>query len=434
MTENQVANSVKVESLSHDGRGIVHINNKILFLENALPDEEVTFSYIRRHSKFDEAKVIEVLHPSPNRVTPKCPHANICGGCSLQHLEHTKQIEYKTKTLQEQMKHCVGLDINPTPPIVGPTWNYRCRARLSAKYVQKKEKVLVGFHEKNGRYVADITECPILHETVSNKILALSELVANLSIYNQIPQIETACYDNITALIFRHLKSFSDKDIELLKDFGKEHKFQIYLQSGGIDTIKPLHQDTSSVLSYTLSKQNIEILFTPADFTQINPLINQQLVAHVLKLLDVQPNDKVLDLFCGIGNFTLPIATKCAEIIGVEGSANSIARATQNSTHNNIQNTQLYCEDLFKESLNNSWLGKYDKVLLDPPRIGAATICSQIKRFAAKKIVYVSCNYATLIRDTKELLNNGYQLEEICVADMFPHTKHMEVVASFGLK
>jgi 23S rRNA (uracil1939-C5)-methyltransferase len=434
MTNNQTLKKTHVESLSHDGRGIAHIDGKIVFLENALPNEQVVFAYVRRHNKFDEAKVVEILQPSPDRVIPKCPHFNICGGCSLQHLNHTKQIFFKTLAFQEQMKHFGNLDtLNILSSITGPIWNYRSRARLSVKYVQKKQKALVGFHEKNGRYVAEITQCPILHMKVSKKILALSNLVVEFSIYNQIPQIEIACGGDVTALLFRHLQKFSDKDIELLQKFGTEHDFQIYLQAGGMETIKLLATNKTPVsLSYKLTKQNIEMFFAPTDFTQINQEINQQMVAHVLALLDAQPTEKVLDLFCGIGNFTIPLATKCNHIIGIEGNKYAIVRAKQNAEYNTIKNTEFYCFDLTKELSAPLWAKQqYDKILLDPPRTGALEICTQIKKFGAKKIVYVSCNHATLARDAKELTNNGYKLQSVCVVDMFPHTSHIETIADF---
>jgi len=435
MINNQTLNKIHVESLSHDGRGIAHINGKIVFLENALPNEEVVFVYTRRHNKFDEAKVVEILQPSLDRVIPECPHFDICGGCSLQHLSHIKQISFKTLAFQEQMKHFGNLDaLNILSPITGPIWNYRSRARLSVKYVQKKQKVLVGFHEKNGRYVAEITQCPILHVAVSKKILDLSNLVAQFSIYNQIPQIEIICGDDVTVLLFRHLQKFSDKDLELLQKFGLEHNFQIYLQAGGIETIQPLASNQESVpLSYKLAKQNIEMFFAPTDFTQINQAINQQMVAHVLELLDMQSNEKILDLFCGIGNFTLPLANKCNQIVGVEGNKYAIVRAKQNAEHNNIKNAEFYCSDLTKELSTIPWAKQqYDKILLDPPRTGALEICTQIKKFGAKKIVYVSCNHATLARDTKELTNNGYKLQSARIVDMFPHTSHIETIADFS--
>lgn len=435
MSTDQISNKIHVESLSHDGRGIAHVDGKIVFLENALPDEEVSFTYVRRHNKFDEAKAIEIFNPSSDRVIPKCPHFNICGGCSLQHLAHTKQISYKTKIFKEQMAHFGSQDdINILPPIMGAIWHYRSRARFAVKYVQKKQKVLVGFHEKNGRYVAVTDECPILPIAISKKISKLSELVSQFSIYNQIPQIEVACGDNTTALLFRHLQKFSDKDLELLQKFGEEHNLQIYLQSGGMETVEPLiASKTSLPLSYKLQEQNIEMLFVPTDFTQINQSINQQMVTCVAELLETNPNENILDLFCGIGNFTLPLANRCNKIVGVEGNKNSIIRAKQNAIHNNISNAEFYCADLTKELTFSPWSERqYDKILLDPPRTGAKEICSGIKKFGAKKIIYISCNPTTLARDVKELINNDYKLQSARVVDMFPHTTHMEVIAEFS--
>lgn len=434
MNDPQALNKTHVESLSHDGRGIAHIEGKTVFLENALPDEEVSFIYTRKHNKFDEARVVEILKASPDRTLPQCPHFNICGGCNLQHLNHAKQLAYKTKILQEQMQHFGNLDsINISPPITGPIWGYRSRARLAVKYVQKKQKVLVGFHEKNGRYIAEITTCPILHPTVGEKIIPLSKLVDQLSIYNQIPQIEMACGNNVTALVFRHLQKFSAKDIDLLQKSKIEHGWQIYLQPGNTETMQPLTANYSLMpLNYKLVKQNIEILFAPINFTQINQNINQQMVTHITESLEIKPDDKILDLFCGIGNFTLPFATKGAKITGVEGNNNSIIRAKQNAQHNNIKTAEFYCTDLTKELATASWAQQqYNKILLDPPRTGAIEICSQIKKFRAKKIIYVSCNHATLARDTKELVSNGYKLQNAKVVDMFPHTKHIEIIAEF---
>jgi len=463
MTNVQNLQQTKIESLSHDGRGVAHIDGKATFIENALPGEEVTFAYTRRHNKFDEAKTVEILSASADRVKPECPHFGVCGGCGLQHIDHVKQIEFKINNLKEHFKHFGDIEnLNILPPILGPVWRYRSRARLSIKYVQKKQKVLVGFHEKNGRYIAEIDQCPILHETISNKILELGNLVSSLTIYQQIPQVEVACGDNITALLFRHLAPLSQQDLELLAKFGQEHNFQIYLQAGGIDTIKPLllphvrHVDcrvaksapcndeamqTEQVvttqehipLSYKFPNHNIEMLFALTDFTQINKAVNQKMVDLVTDLLDIKPEDQILDLFCGIGNFTLPIAKKCQQIVGVEGNNHAIIRAKQNAEHNKIANAEFYCADLTKDLAGEPWAGqKYTKILLDPPRTGAQEICAQIKKFGAKKIVYVSCNHATLARDTKDLTQSGYKLQNVRVVNMFPHTAHIETIAVFS--
>jgi len=433
--ENPPFEHTHIESLSHDGKGIAHINNKVIFLKNALPNEEVSFNYTSRRNKYNIGEVVEVLKSSPDRVSPICKHYEICGGCSLQHLDHQKQISFKTSVLQEQLKHIGGLETNNIlPAIVGPTSGYRNKARLSVKHVQKKQKTLVGFHEKNGIYVTETEECPILHPSVGKKISLLAELISNLSIYQQIPQIEIACGDDTTILVLRNLQNFSASDIELLKKFSDEHQLQIYSQSGGKETVKPIDSNqTTPPLVYKLLDHGIKITFAPTDFTQINPIINAQMVNRVLELLDIQKNEKILDLFCGIGNFTLPIATKCGSVIGVEGSKSAIIQAKQNAENNNIENVEFYCADLTKELSGSTWAQQqYDKILLDPPRTGALEICAQIKKFNAKKIVYVSCNPSTLARDAKEIVKHGYELQNVTLVDMYPHTSHMEIIANFS--
>ena len=423
-----------IESLSHDGRGIAHIGGKITFLENALPREEVNFIYNSRRAKFDTGIAIEILKPSPERIVPHCKHYDICGGCILQHLNHQQQIAFKTKVLQEQLKHIAGLEeVNILPPITGPILGYRYKARLSVKYVQKKGGVLVGFHEKNHSHVTETDECPVLHESVGKKINLLSKLIASLSIYQYIPQIEIACSKEITALVIRNLQQLSDDDIKLISDFATKHHLHIYSQSGGIDSIKPINSNQKiPELYYHLPKHNIRITFAPTDFTQINHEINQQLVEHVINLLEVSPEDRILDLFCGIGNFTLPIATKCQKIIGVEGNKTAVVRAEQNAEYNGIKNVEFHTADLTKELPATTWAKEnYNKILLDPPRTGAEEICKQIKKFKAQKIVYVSCNPTTFARDAKIIVAHGYKLQNITLADMYPHTGHVEVIALF---
>lgn len=436
MTNIQKLQQTKIVSLSHEGRGVAHIDGKATFIDNALPGEEITFTYTRRRSKFDEATAVEILQASSDRVTPKCPHFGVCGGCSLQHLDHLKQIERKIANLKEHFKHFGGVEeLNILPPIIGPAWHYRSRARLSVKYVQKKQRVLVGFHEKNGRYVAEIEQCPILPAQISNNLLALGDLIASLSIYQQIPQIELACGDSATALLFRHLAPLSADDLVLLEQFGRKHDLQIYLQPGGADSIRPLLSSQPATLSYKFPQRNLEMLFALTDFTQINREVNQQMVDLVLELLDIQPTEQILDLFCGIGNFTLPIAQQCQHVVGVEGNDYAIIRAKQNAGHNQITNAEFYCADLTKDFTGEVWAKRqYDKILLDPPRTGALEMCQKLRQFGAKKIVYVSCNHATLARDTKDLLQSGYSLQNVRVVNMFPHTAHIETIAVFSLK
>lgn len=422
-----------INNLSHDGRGIAHINDKITFIENALPQEEVKFVYLKQHSKFNTAKALEILKPSPDRAIPKCEHYSICGGCVLQHLDPNKQIEFKTDVIKEQLKHIGGITTTEfLAPITSSAFGYRNKARLSVKYVHQKQKVLIGFHEKNGSYIAEIDSCPILHPSVGEKINQLSKLIASLSIFQCIPQIEIGVGDKISALVLRNLQPFTAKDISSITSFAREHDFQIYSQSGGIDSVKPITPHNLDDLSYKLSNQNIEIIFAPTDFTQINPKVNAQLVERVLDLLDIKSDDKILDLFCGIGNFTLPLARKCQRVFGIEGSKTSIMRAKHNAAHNNIANADFYVADLTQKLFDPAWASKkYNKILLDPPRTGAQELCLRIKDFGAQKIVYVSCSGATFARDAKILGENGYVLKNITIADMYPHTSHVESVGVF---
>lgn len=440
-----------IESLNHDGKGVTRINGKTIFIRNALPGEEVIFNRTKKRSKFDEGEATTILKESPNRTTPKCEHYDMCGGCSLQHLDHQTQLSFKTQSVLNQLKHIGNIDIKqPTQPqikignkyidckiITGPTYSYRSKARLSVKYVQKKQKMLVGFHEKNGRFIAETEKCSILHPTIGEKISEIANLISELSIYQFIPQIEVACGDNINALVLRNLKNFSEKDITKINDFGDKNNIHFYSQSGGPDTVKAIFTQKNikpldSSLYYELPCHNIRIYFEPTDFTQINRDINRKLVNHTIELLDPQPDDTILDLFCGIGNFTLPIAKKCKHIVGVEGAATSIARAKQNSIYNKIENAEFYCYDLTKDLTSQDCSKQnFNKILLDPPRTGALEICEKIKIFNPKKIIYVSCNPATLARDAKQLMSNGYEPETITLLDMYPHTSHIEVIISF---
>lgn len=425
-----------ITDLSHDGRGVGNHNGKTILINGALPGEFINFTYLKRHSKYDEGLTTSVVQASPHRVVPVCPHYEICGGCNLQHLEHTKQIEFKTKTLLEQLQHFGTVTPEKLlPPLMAEPYHYRCRARLTVKYVAKKNKLLIGFHEKNGRYVADITNCPILHANISDKIIALQALVTSLSINQQVAQIEVAVSDDTTALIIRHLAAFTAQDYANLVAFSNAHNCQIYLQPHGPDSItylgdKPELNCTKQIpLQYSLPKHDVTLTFLPTDFTQINTGINRQMVDLALELLNPQPQDKILDLFCGLGNFTIPLAKYCNKVVGVEGSNQMVVRGEHNAKNNSISNAEFYCADLTKQLPNAPWAQQtYDKILLDPPRTGALEIIQQLPQFAAKKILYISCNPATLARDSKALLAQGYKLAVAGVIDMFPHTSHVETI------
>lgn len=423
-----------ITSLSHDGRGIAHIDGKTTFIEGALPEEEITFTYRKRHKNYDEGMVTEILKSSPQRTVPKCEHFAICGGCSLQHVQNEAQLDLKQKVMLEQLFHFGNVKpLEILPPIRGPIYGYRHKARLGVKYVIKKNKVLVGFHEKNGRFIADITNCPILHDSIGTKITELQQLITQLSNYQHIPQIEVAVGDKETALIFRHLKEFTANDLQMLQDFGAQFNFKIYLQPKGRESIYCL-TSSEEYLDYSNSAF-CTLRFHPTDFTQINKEINCQMVAKVLEFLDPQPNETILDLFCGLGNFTIPLAKHCREIVGIEGDDAMVKRGYDNAEYNKVKNANFYKCDLAKEITElqkEKWLKlKFDKILLDPPRTGALEIVKLLPQLKVKKIVYVSCNPATLARDAKELAIQNYCLTKVGIIDMFPNTAHVETIAVF---
>lgn len=433
---------VKIESLSPEGRGVAHHEGKVVFVDFALAGEIVEFKYSRINKKFDEGRAINIIKASPDRVEPICEHFTVCGGCSLQHQEHEAQIRSKQDALMQQFQHLGQVEPdNILPPLRGPVKHYRQKARLGVKYVYKKEKVLVGFREKGNSFLADILNCPVLHESVGLRITDLSDLIIGMDGKASIPQIEVAVDDTKTALVFRHLEDLSESDKTILTEFAKSHDLQIMLQSGGPDTITALWPENPPVLSYTLKEQHVTIEFQVNDFTQVNSEINQLMVTKAIQMLELKPEDKVLDLFCGLGNFTLAMAKQCTQVTGVEGGESMVIKARENALRNNIDNVEFFAADLSKDISNELWLNKvgvrqkYDKILLDPPRSGAMEMLKYIGKLKAERIVYVSCNPATLARDSHVLVHeHGYTLEEAGVMDMFPHTAHVESIALFTKK
>lgn len=424
---------ITVESLSHDGRGVAHLDGKAVFIDGALPGEEVGFEYLGTHRKYDEGRVTDVHRASPDRVTPRCPHFGVCGGCSLQHLDPGAQIRAKQQVLLDNLKH-IG-DVVPDsvlPVLAGPVWGYRSKARLAAKYVIKKGRLLVGFREKRTPYVAELTRCEVLHASVGEHLLELAALIDRLEARARIPQIEVAVSESVTALVFRHLDPLSEVDLEQLRQFAAGQGVHVYLQPGGPATVQLLWPQHSS-LSYHLPAQDVEIRFRPTDFTQVNAAINGQMVERVLQLLALQPQDRVLDLFCGLGNFTLPMARFAGAVTGVEGEAGLVSRARENALLNGIDNARFHVADLAAEQPDPAWSGAhYDKVLLDPPRSGAAAVLPVIGRLRPGRIVYVSCHPGSLARDAGNLVKaQGYRLVAAGVMDMFPHTAHVESIAEF---
>ncbi|MDX1698174.1 MAG: 23S rRNA (uracil(1939)-C(5))-methyltransferase RlmD [Thiohalobacterales bacterium] len=424
---------IEIESLSHDGRGVAHLDGKAVFIDGALPGEDVGFEYRASRRKFDEGRVTQIHRASPQRVTPKCPHFGVCGGCSLQHLDPAAQVEAKQLTLLDNLERIGGVRPQSVlPPLTGPVWGYRGKARLGAKYVIKKGRVLVGFRERYAPYIADLGRCEVLHPAVGENIPALCELVGSLDARARIPQIEVAVSDSVTALVFRHLDPLSEADAARLSDYGTGQGVHIWLQSGGPATVQPFVPQDSS-LSYRLPGHGIEIRFLPNDFTQVNASINTKMVSRVLELLELTQADQVLDLFCGLGNFTLPMARQAGAVTGVEGEAGLVERARENAVHNGLGNVTFRTADLAEDCRAHAWAGGgYNKVLLDPPRSGAAAVMDVLGNIGPGRIVYVSCHPGSLARDAGTLVNNmGYGLVSAGVMDMFPHTAHVESIALF---
>ncbi len=422
-----------VESLSHDGRGVARINGKTVFIDGALPGEEVMCRYRACRKDYDEARVDEVLVAAAERVAPRCAHFGVCGGCSLQHMDPGRQILAKQEVLLENLRRIGGVEPQTVlPPLTGPHWGYRTKARLGVRYVVRKSRVLVGFREQRSSYVADIARCEILHHSVSNLMPALAGLIEGLTVCRRIPQIEVAVGEGVTALVFRHLDPLSVNDREALHAFGESRNICIYLQPGGQDSVHALWPP-DPVLEYHLPDQGVAIQFQPGDFTQVNPVMNRKMVHRVLELLDPRPGERVLDLFCGLGNFTLPIARYADSVTGIEGDRGLVERARQNGRRNGSANTEFHVADLEEFSSELEWMQKpCDKVLLDPPRSGAANVVAGLRALAADRIVYVSCHPGSLARDAGLLVNEqGYLLASAGVMDMFPHTAHVESIALF---
>jgi len=424
---------LQITALSHDGRGIGRIEGKTVFVDSALPSETVKFVYTQKRGKFDEGRTVEVLQPSVERVQPQCAQAHLCGGCSLQHMEPQAQIAMKQGVLMEQLQHFGELQPEEVlAPLTGPIYGYRRKARLGVKYVAKKESVLVGFREKRNSFLAEIDQCHVLAEEVGLKFPELKQLVMSLQARSTIPQIEVAKGDDAVAIIVRHMEPLTDQDQAAILSFCQQHNLQLYLQPGGNDTVHKVWPEGEARLSYGLPEFGLSMKFHPTDFTQVNQDINQDMIRMAMDFMDIQPGERILDLFCGLGNFTLPLATKAAEVVGVEGDDAMVVRGRENAEHNGLNNVSFYGADLTKPFDDQPWgRGGFDKILIDPPRSGALEIVSKMTVFKPKRIVYVSCNPATLARDAGELKNQGYKLLKAGVMDMFPHTTHVESIAVF---
>lgn len=427
---------VSIESVSHDGKGVCHIDDTTVFIDGALEGEELTFLYTNKRKNVAEGKVHEIIKASPLRVEPECPHFSICGGCSLQHLAEDQQIILKQGVLLENLKRLGKAEPESVlPPLTGPHWGYRRKARLGVRFVVKKDKMLVGFREKHSNFLAELESCKVLHPDIGLHLRDWSEVIQSLSIYNQIPQIEVAYGDEQGAFIVRHLEAFTEDDLQKLTAFAQKMAIHLYLQPKGPDTITRLYPEDEHFkpLSYALPDHNIVHQFRPTDFTQVNMEINRKMINLALELLAPKADYKVLDLFCGLGNFTLPLARQVAHVTGVEGSSELVIRAKENALRNGIENADFYAADLFQDFSGMKWAQQqYDCILLDPARSGAKEIAEYLPKFGAHTVVYVSCNPSTLARDTEIMVHqNGYRLVTAGVMDMFPHTAHVESIALF---
>lgn len=465
---------LEVESLDIEAQGIAHrADGKVVFIEGALPFERVTANVYRKKSSFEKAMVMAIHRESSQRVRPACPHFGMhtgaCGGCKMQHLHVGAQVAVKQRVLEDNLWHIgkVKAD-NLLRPIEGPAWGYRYRARLSVRYVRKKGAVLVGFHERKSGYVADMTECHVVPRHVSDMLVPLRELIGSMDAKETLPQIELACGDEVTAMVLRHMEPLSTGDLNRLRAFAVLNPgLQWWLQPGGLETVKLL-DDAVQELSYGLPEFDVVMPFKPTDFTQVNPHINQVLVSRALRMLAVQPDERVIDWFCGLGNFTLPLATRAREVLGIEGSEVLVARSRENFERNRpassvrraLAATKFVARNLFE--MTPAMLvkdGRADKWLVDPPREGAFELFKSLAALhqqivsgvpcddgehqqslalngwvPPQRIVYVSCNPATLARDAGVLVDSGaYRCTAAGVVNMFPHTAHVESIAVFDL-
>ena len=436
MTDKSVhANSVVVESLDYEGRGIAHADGKVIFIEGALTGERVTYSSYRKKTSFELAQLGQVIKPTFMRVQPKCKHFGVCGGCSMQHMDARAQVAAKQRILEDNLWHIGKVKAQTIlPPIYGQSWGYRQRARLSVRHVLKKGKTLVGFREKRGGYVADMQHCEILTPKIAKLLPLLGQLNESFTTRDILPQIEVAVGEHVDVLVLRILQALSPADEEAIKQFADTHAVQFWLQTKGPETVVPFYPLDAPPLTYSLPEFGITMPFAPTEFTQVNADMNRVMVSRAMRLLNPQPNERIADLFCGLGNFTLPIARSGAQAVGIEGSAALVQRAKQNAAFNDLAgNTQFSVMNLFEiDEAALVQLGHFDKMLIDPPRDGAFELVKALGTDTPGCIVYVSCNPATLARDAEILVHQkGYVLKAAGVMNMFPHTSHVESIALF---
>ena len=424
---------VEISDLLHDGRGVGRVDGKAVFVTGALPGETVRVKQTGRNRHFDEAETLEVLKPSPDRVEPRCAHFGVCAGCVLQHLDQDKQIAAKQHVLLENLARLGHVEAATVlEPLVDAAWGYRRKGRFSVRFVEKKGRTVIGFRELNPRFVAELSHCHTIIPALGERITELAAMVDSLDGKRSIPQIEFIAGDGPVALIFRHLEPLGVEDVARLLDFAKSSGFSVFLQPGGAESVHPLWPEQVE-LSFAIPEFDLSLAFRPLDFIQVNAGLNQKMIARALQMLDPQPADRVLDLFCGLGNFTLPLARKAGQVAGVEGDAGLIARARENAECNHLSNVEFYAADLARDLSSEPWMKQgFDKLLIDPPRAGAAEVLAQLPLKGIRRIVYVSCHPGSLARDAGFLVRErGYNLRAAGAMDMFPHTAHVESIALF---
>lgn len=434
--------TAEISHLSPEGRGVAHVEGKATFVSGALPGETVSFHRAARHRHFDEGWVVEVLTPSPQRLMPKCAAFGRCGGCCLQMLSGSDQRAFKEAMVLEQLSRIGGVQPERVyPPLLGDSWGYRHKARLGVRYVAKKQGVLVGFREQRSHWVTEIERCEILEPRIGERVSVLREMLGQLSVAGRLAQLEVAVDDQVASLTLRHLAELSAADRDRLSQFAQEYGLYWYLQSAGPQSVVPLWPVDLPVagLSYALPNEGVSFQFAPFDFTQVNFAVNRQMVAQAMTWLAPQAGESVLDLFCGVGNFSLPLANYAERVVGIEGDSQLVARAKANAQRQGFDQVEFVVKDLAKLNwVEGRWVDKelgedcYQKVLLDPPRSGAWEILQHLPLQKTEKVLYVSCNPATLARDAGELVRQkGYRLAQVGIMDMFPHTAHVEVMALF---
>jgi 23S rRNA (uracil1939-C5)-methyltransferase len=432
-----------IESLDHEGVGVAHVDGKVTFIDGGVTGERVTFTRRRSRGNFDLGTVTQVLRESSQRVRPRCGYFGTCGGCAMQHVEPSAQVAAKQRVLEDNLARLGKVKPEQMlPPVIGAAWGYRTRARLSVHYVAKKGTVLVGFHERRSSFVADTMSCEVLPPHVSRLIPSLREMFTSMKLRERMPQIELAVGEDVTVFVLRHLEPIPEEDAAMLRAFADRHGVQWWLQPKGPETAHPFYPLEAPALNYRLPEFGLTVGFRPTEFTQVNAGVNRVLVKRAVDMLDPRPGERVGDLFCGLGNFTLALATRGADVIGMEGSPVLVARGAENARANGLSDRATFvAHDLYTDAAGAlERLGKVDKLLIDPPRDGALDICKGLPDVppgsgawgGPTRIVYVSCSPSTLSRDAGVLVNvKGYRLVSAGVVNMFPHTGHVESIALF---